>query len=100
MGEAITIHRMFTNSLLRSSKNSLFNLNKSFMSTSTYKRYFMVRYTYTEDGYYIRLGDIRKKHETHIQSLKESAETKIIETHFFPFEGKLMLIETLNKPET
>mmetsp|Transcript_11430 Transcript_11430/g.12978 ORF Transcript_11430/g.12978 Transcript_11430/m.12978 type:complete len:136 (-) Transcript_11430:100-507(-) len=57
------------------------------------KNYFMIRYNYDEDGYYRRLGEI-KQHQKALESLKSRFNTKLISTHFFPYSGKLFVLET------
>mmetsp|Transcript_21743 Transcript_21743/g.19263 ORF Transcript_21743/g.19263 Transcript_21743/m.19263 type:complete len:133 (-) Transcript_21743:20-418(-) len=86
-------------SLRLSRPKHLFQVQKFYMSSVGHKRYFLIRYNYAEDGYYRRLGEL-KRHQAHLEDLKSSGESRLISTHFFPYSGKLMLLETREDEES
>lgn len=75
-----------------------------FSTTNGPKRYFMVEYVYTEDSYYkkskyppchlIRMSLVphRENHLKALDSLKQTADAKLISSPFFPDNGSIVMV--------
>ena len=76
-----------------------------FSTQSGPKRFFMVEYVYNEDAYYKKskltysLTDLflvphRENHLKALESLKQTADAKLISSPFFPDNGSVVLVQS------
>lgn len=64
-----------------------------FASTHSSLNHFLIKYTYVQDAYYRRLP-FREKHIKSVNALQSDGDTKVLGSPLFPYEGKMMYIET------